>query len=54
MFFALQVKQQAGTLPDLQDITLSGDTRDIDAENHAAIYVLLIHIFFSWLCYVNG
>lgn len=49
-----QVKQQAGTLPDLQDITFSGDTRDVDAANHAAIYVLLIHVFSAYLCYVFG
>ncbi|EEB10859.1 chitin synthase, putative [Pediculus humanus corporis] len=48
------VKIQSGTLPDLQDLTLTGDTVDIDASYHAAIYILLIHVQAGYLCYVFG
>lgn len=52
--FFWQVKVQSGTLPDLQDLTLTGDTREVDASYHAAIYILLIHIHAAYLCYVFG
>lgn len=45
---------QSGTLPDLQDITLTGDTRDVEASYHTAIYILLIHIHAAYLCYIFG
>lgn len=49
-----EVKVQSGTLPDLQDLTFSGDTRDVDASPYAAIYILLIHVHAAYLCYVFG
>lgn len=49
-----EVKLQSGTLPDLQDLTFSGDTRDVEASHHAAIYILLIHVHAAYLCYVFG
>jgi len=42
------------TLPDLSDVTPTGDTVDIDAWYNTAIYVLIIQIAAAYLCYIFG
>jgi chitin synthase len=41
-------------LPDLSEVTPTGDTVDIDAWHNTAIYVLIIQIAAAYLCYIFG
>lgn len=41
-------------LPDLSDVTPTGDTVDIDVWHNTAIYVLIIQIAAAYLCYIFG
>jgi len=42
------------TLPDLSEVTPTGDTVDIDAWYNTAIYVVIIQIAAAYLCYIFG
>jgi hypothetical protein len=53
-FFQIKPVLTGATLPDLADITPTGDTVDIDAWYNTAIYVLIIQIAAAYLCYIFG
>jgi chitin synthase len=54
--FISQIKPTitGATLPDISDVTPTGDTVDIDAWYNTAIYVLIIQIAAAYLCYIFG
>ncbi|XP_054284217.1 chitin synthase chs-2-like isoform X1 [Macrosteles quadrilineatus] len=42
------------SLPDLADVTPTGEVIDIEAQYNTALYVLLMHIISAYLCYIFG
>jgi chitin synthase len=56
LYLISQIKpvQTSATLPDLSDVTPTGDTVDIEALYNTAIYVLIIQIAAAYLCYIFG
>lgn len=42
------------SLPDLADVTPTGEVIDIEAQYNMALYVLLMHIISAYLCYIFG
>ncbi|XP_028030345.1 chitin synthase chs-2 isoform X4 [Bombyx mandarina] len=50
----VQIQLGGTVIPDLANITLTGDSVEIAAVHKSAVYVMMIQIFAAYICYIFG
>nr|AAL38051.2 chitin synthase [Manduca sexta] len=50
----VQIQLGGTVIPDLANITLTGDSIEVAAAYNSAVYVMLIQIFAAYICYIFG
>lgn len=53
-YFQVQVTLGGTIIPDLANVTLTGDSVEVAAVFKSAYYVMLIQIFAAYFCYIFG